>query len=337
MRDSPSIIKNTGKPCFIRLFLPLSSPHPTWPYELQSSKPTAVTPEHLLGRCWFFLPSVYFPDSNKEVKKQWKNKNQGALLWTHTWNSYSLKRDVCLCVPEGTVRYFSYCETSLYCRPLIQSQIWMHNLELCKSKSFVLAYSTTRRLLEGFQNLEVFKASSCLFRYGRCGRRKGKPCFWMPQSFPFHMWLDAEMMRCAAETFFSFNSISRWDIVPLPKHREKQPNLFSSQKTFRFRSRLWQGLRVASHFIQLYSPSPNCDSTSGTATAKALPALSLRTLLFSGFCNFSWKKKKKERSNSRRAESCYEKFSAGEQFFCVYVATFQGNQIKPFWKSEKNL
>lgn len=69
MRDSASILKNTGKPCFIRLFLPLSSPPSMWPYELQSSKPTAVTPEHLMGRYWIFLLFPFWIQTRK-----WKNK-----------------------------------------------------------------------------------------------------------------------------------------------------------------------------------------------------------------------------------------------------------------------
>lgn len=216
MRGSASILKNTGKPCFIRLFLPLSSSTPMWPYELQSSKPTAVTPEHLMGRYWIFLLFPFWIQTRK-----WKNKENtkirepccGYTLGT----PIVLKWDVYLCISEGIIRYSSYCEMSSYCRASILSQIWMQTLKLCKSKSFVLAYYTTRRLLEGFQNLEVFEASSCLFQYWWCGRRKGKPCVWMAQSFLFYMWLDTEMLCHAAETLFSFNSISRWDIAPSPQ------------------------------------------------------------------------------------------------------------------------
>lgn len=178
------------------------------------------------------FPAVSFLNSNKEVKKQGKYKNQGALLWIHTWDSYSLKWDVYLCISEGIIRYSSYCEMSSYCRTLILSQIWMQTLKLCKSKSFVLAYYTTRRLLEGFQNLEVFEASSCLFQYWWCGRRKGKPCVWMAQSFPFYMWLDTEMLCHAAETLFSFDSISRWDIAPSPQTQRKTTKHFQLPKDF---------------------------------------------------------------------------------------------------------
>lgn len=231
-RDSVSIPKNIGKLCSIRLLLPLSSPHAMRLYELQSSKPTAVTSEHLLGRYWFLLLSFSFPDSNKEVKNQGKYKNQWTLLRIHTWDSYSLKWDVCLYISEAIIRSFRYCERSLYCRALIQSQIWMQTLKLCKSKSFVLLYYTTRRLLEGFQNLEVFEARNCLLRYWRCWRRKGKPCFWMPLYFPFYLWLEAEMLCCAAKTFFTFNSISRWDIAPPQNTEKKATKHFQTPKDF---------------------------------------------------------------------------------------------------------
>lgn len=232
VRDSASIPKDTGRLCSIRLLIPLSSPHAMRVYELQSSKPTAVTPEHLLGRYWFLLLSLSFPDSNKETKIQQKRKIQWALLWVHTWDSCSLKWDVCLCISEAIIRSFSYCEMSLYCRALIQSQIWMQTLKLCKSKSFVLVYYSTRRLLEGFQNLEVFEARSCLLWYWWCWRRKGELCFWMAPYFPFYLWLEAEMLCRATKTSFTFNSISRWDIAPPQNTEKKATKLFQPPKDF---------------------------------------------------------------------------------------------------------
>lgn len=58
------------------------------------------------------------------------------------------------------------------------------------------------------------------------------------------------------------------------KEEKNTTKYFSASWSFRFSSSLQHRLWVIAHFIQIYLPSPNCNSTSGNAMVKSLPALS---------------------------------------------------------------